>query len=295
MSIASAFNTLLARIEPTERDTQIYESHRQSVTRRLETVFNANKVELIGSYSRGSSIRHTSDIDLLLTLKRDEVKKGDGWKTSTTILGNVRDELLRRYAFTNVTRDVHAVVVRFADNQHPVDVVPGFYWQHGGAKNYPVFAIPDGRGGWMLTSPQTHNKYIKDADERSGGKLKRVAKLIKFWRRCRAPHVPLSSFHVELLLAHENICVGAKSYALCLNNALVGLANRECQPLEDPMGIAGSIPAAYTEDKRQKTQTAILASARRAYNALTAEGKGNVQEAARLWDLVFNGNFPKSL
>lgn len=169
MSIASAFNTLLARIEPTERDTQIYESHRQSVTRRLETVFNANKVELIGSYSRGSSIRHTSDIDLLLTLKRDEVKKGDAWKTSTTILGNVRDELLRRYAFTNVTRDVHAVVVRFADNQHPVDVVPGFYWQHGGAKNYPVFAIPDGKGGWMLTSPQTHNKYIKDADERSGG------------------------------------------------------------------------------------------------------------------------------
>lgn len=125
--------------------------------------------------------------------------------------------------------------------------------------------------------------------------MKQVAKLIKFWRRCRAPHVPLSSFHVELLLAHENICVGAKSYALCLNNALVGLANRECQPLEDPMGIAGSIPAAYTEDKRQKTQAAILASARRAYNALTAESKGNVQEAARLWDLVFNGNFPKSL
>ena len=293
MTITRAFNSLLANIEPTERDIEIYENHQSSVTRRLETAFAANRVELIGSYSRRSSIRHTSDIDLLLVMSRDEVRWGDGWKSSTTVLGHVRDELLRRYPSTNVVRDVHAVVVRFADNQHPVDVVPGFYWQHGGAKNYPVFAIPDGKGGWMLTSPQAPNKYIKEADERSGGKLKRVAKLIKFWRRCRQPHVLLSSFHVELLLAHEDICAGAKSYALCLNNAFASLANRNCKPLDDPMGIAGQIPAAYTEDKRRKAQEAAMSSAKRAFNALGADTKGNVREAARLWDLIFNGNFPE--
>jgi Second Messenger Oligonucleotide or Dinucleotide Synthetase domain len=295
MTIPSAFNSLLENIEPTGRDSEVYANHQHSVTRRLETAFAANRVELIGSYSRGSSIRHTSDIDLLLVMSRDEVRRGEGWKSSTTVLGHVRDELLSRYPNTDVVRDVHAVVVRFADNQHPVDVVPGFYWQHGGAKNYPVFAIPDGKGGWMLTSPQAHNKYIREADERSGGKLKRVAKLIKFWRRCRQPHIPLSSFHVELLLAHEDICAGAKSYALCLNNTFATLANRNCQPLTDPMGIAGEIPAAYTEDKRRRVQDAVMSSAKRAFNALEAEAKGNVREAARLWDLIFNGNFPNAL
>lgn len=294
MKVADGFNTLLLRIEPTERDIEVYESHRQSITRRLETVFSTNKVELIGSYSRGSSVRSSSDIDLLLTLKREEVRWGEGYKASSTILDHVRSELLNRYPATPVARDVHAVVVRFADNQHPVDVVPGFYLQHGGAMNYPVFAIPDGRGGWMPTSPQSHNKFINDADAQSGSKLKRVARLIKFWRRCRAPHIPLNSFHVELFLAQEGVCAGPKSYALCLNNAFAKLANRQCQPLADPVGVSGQLPAAYTEDKRRRAQEAVYASAKRAYNALQAEQNGDTREALRLWDLVFHGSFPKS-
>ena len=80
MTVVDGFKTLLLRIEPTERDLLVYESHRQSITRRLETVFAANKVELIGSYSRGSCIRSTSDIDLLLGLKREEVRRGEDTK-----------------------------------------------------------------------------------------------------------------------------------------------------------------------------------------------------------------------
>jgi hypothetical protein len=236
----------------------------------------------------------TSDIDLLLILKREEVRWGEGYKSSSTILDHVRNELLNRYPTTPVVRDVHAVVVRFADNQHPVDVVPGFYLQHGGAMNYPIFAMPDSRGGWMRTSPQSHNKFINDADLQSGGKLKRVAKLIKFWRGCRTPRIPLNSFHVELLLAQEKVCLGPMSYALCLNNAFAKLANRQCQPLEDPIGVSGQVPAAYTEDKRRRAQEAVYGSAKRAYNALQAERSGDMREALRLWDLVFHGSFPKS-
>jgi hypothetical protein len=293
MTVADGFKTLLSRIEPSDRDLAVYESHQHSITRRLETVFSTNKVELIGSYSRGSGIRSTSDIDLLLKLKREEVKWGDGYKSSSTILDHVRNELLNRYATTPVVRDVHAIVVRFADNQHPVDVVPGFYLQQGGAMNYPVFAIPNGQGGWMAASPQSHNKFINDADVQSGGKLKRVAKLIKFWRHCRTPSIPLSSFHVELFLAQERVCVGSMSYALCLNNAFAKLANRHCQPLQDPVGISGLIPAAYTDDKRRRVEEAVTASAKRAYNALQAERSENLAEAMRLWDLTFNSCFPK--
>src|SRR5215218_1928777 len=76
MAIANCFSSLLTKIEPRDKDIQLYERHKGSVTRRLETVFNTNRVEQIGSYSRGSAIRDTSDIDLMLILSVREVRWG---------------------------------------------------------------------------------------------------------------------------------------------------------------------------------------------------------------------------
>jgi hypothetical protein len=293
MTVTAHFGELLKRIEPTPRDKLIYQTHEKTVRQRLETVFRANRIIRVGSYSRGTSIRHTSDVDLMLVLKREEVRWGSQFKSSTTVLNSVRAQLSDRYFQTDVRRDRQAVVVRFRNNQYPVDIVPAAYHRHGGNTSYPIFIIPDGNGGWLETSPLAHNKFIKDADETSSKKLKRTAKLIKYWRYCREPHIPLNSFHVELLLANENICAGAKSYALCFNNALAELAGRECQPLEDPVGISGLIEAANTESMRGKVQTAVLSSAQRSYNAVMAEQVGDVAEALRLWEIVFNHRFTK--
>lgn len=293
MTVAAHFGELLKRIEPTQRDRIIYGTHEKTVRQRLETVFSTNRVIRVGSYSRGTSIRHTSDVDLMLVLRREEVRWGGQLKSSTTVLNNLRAQLSDRYFQTDVRRDRQAVVVQFRNNQYPVDVVPAAYHRHGGSTTYPIFIIPDGEGGWLETSPLAHNKFIKDADEASSRKLKRTAKLIKYWRYCREPHIPLNSFHVELLLASENICAGAKSYAQCFNHALEALAIRECLPLEDPVGISGLIEAANTESMRGKVQTAVLSSAQRSYNAVQAERDGNVREALRLWEIVFNYRFAK--
>lgn len=296
--IALTFGRLLGRIEPTSRDREIYLSHEKTVRRRLETVFKANRVDRIGSYSRSSSIRYTSDVDLMLILARDQVRWGGNLMSSTTVLGHVRDQLSQRYWQTDVGRDGQAVVVRFRGNQYPVDVVPAVYSHHetindfdGTGKKYPIFLIPDGAGWWIETSPMAHNKYIRDADGVSRGKLKQTAKLIKYWRRCRQPHIPLNSFHLELLLAKEGICAGPKSYAVCLNNALVELANRKCRQLQDPLGLSGLIKAAYTEHMREQATAAAIYSAERSYNAVIAEQNGNVKEALRLWEIVFHHKF----
>lgn len=294
MTIPARFRKLLVSITPTLSDSRIYNLHEQTIRRRLETVFKANRVVRIGSYARGSSIRGASDVDLMLILSRDEVRWGENWKSSTTVLNSIRQQLFLRYPNTEVGRDVQAVVARFRDNQYPIDVVPSFYWQHGGLSNYPIFAIPNGNGGWMLTSAGAHNQFIKKADERSQGKLKQVARLIKFWRHCREPHIPLNSFYLELFLAVEDICVGPQSHAISFNNALAKIANRNCEAIKDPLGISDLIPAANSEDKRRRVQEAVTASAKRAYNAIAAEKSDDPTEAIRLWDLVFNGCFPKS-
>src|SRR5205085_9031744 len=105
------------------------------------------------------------------------------------------------------------------------------------------------------------------------------------------PHIPLNSFHAELLLAREGISVGAKSYAVCLNDALATLANRACRQFQDPLGISGLIKAAYTEPMQKHAADAALYSAQRSYNAIMAEQEGYLREAVRLWEIVFNDKF----
>lgn len=293
LTTAGQFNKLLARITPNLRDLQMYARHELTVKKRLKTVFEANKIIRIGSYCRGSSIGSYSDIDLMLILERDEVRRGKEWNTSTSILNRVRNELLLRYPYTQVVRDGEAVVARFGANQRPIEVVPAFYWEHGGAMNYPIFGIPDGSGWWMRTSPQTHNKFIDDANRESGGKLKRVAQLFRFWRQCWQMPIPLSGFYAEVLLAQEGICNGGKSYAHCFNNLLAVLANRQCADIQDPMEVAEVIQAASTEEKRRRAQVAVLSSAKRAYRALLAEMNNDIGESLRLWSLVFKGGFPR--
>jgi hypothetical protein len=248
-------------------------------------VFPAYQVETIGSYSRGSSVRVGSDIDLMLKLRAGERRWGDYRKSSVTVLNKVRLQLQGRFTATPVVRDKQAVVIRFSGG-HRVDVVPAFYVGIGEHKN-PLYAIPDGSGEWMNTSPQAHNKFIKGEDVRSGGKLLRVAKLIKYWRTRRTPHLALSSFHIELLLAESGVCVGVKRYEECLYEAFALLARRGCRAVRDPLGISGLVGAVKTEPQRVRAQRAASLASDQIRRALLAESKGKVQEADRLWHLVF--------
>lgn len=300
IAVASRFRVLLERTALRTTDTTTYEGHRISVTKRLQKSFAVNRVEAIGSHARKTSVRDVSDIDLMLILSVNEVKWGNYWKSSDTVLKNVRNQLQDRYTATEVGRDGQAVVVQFADGKYPVDIVPAVYvgsspirFIGNEIKNYPVFEIPDGEGDWMPTSPQAHTKYLNAQNLRTQGKLYNTTKLIKYWRSCRLPNIPLNSFHLELLLAQEEICVGAKTYAMCLYKALALLNRRECRALQDPLGVSRLVKASNTEAKREKTQAAIAYSADHARRALVATGEGKTVEAVRQWDVVFNGHFPK--
>jgi len=148
------------------------------------------------------------------------------------MLEKFRLELEDRYPACTVYKDVHAIVVAYSDGCR-VDVSTCVFW--GWSKqNTPVYLMPDGNDWWMQTSPPAHNAYIKRADERSGGKLKRTAKLLKYWRECRDPTVPISSFHIEMLLAAHRTCDGIKGYAQCVTEALQLLAERQCPRFSRP-------------------------------------------------------------
>jgi hypothetical protein len=229
-------------------------------------------------------------VDLFAVIAHTDVRWGRQWKSSETVLNRFRDELAARYRMTSVRRDLQAVVVAFSRGPC-VDVVPAVFDQMAG--NRPRYFIPDGEGGWMPTSPETHNVYIRGADARSKGKLKRVAQLVKFWRECCSTRFALSSFHIEMLLASTEICSGIKTYAACVTEVLRNLADRECRALQDPLGISGLIPAVKTDSQQGDALASVKYAKQHATDACVADYSGDSQEAWRQWNIVFKGNFPR--
>lgn len=288
MSVSGSFQTLLSRIQPLASEIQAANNHIATIKNRLETVFNVKKAIVTGSAARGSFIRGKSDVDLFIVVARDDLRWGDRYIASTTALDNFRKELEGRFWNSSVYKDVNAVVVDFSDCR--VDVVPAFF-AGTTSNNWPLYSMPDGQGGWMQTCPDLHNAYIAQADKDSGGKLKYTAQLMKFWRECRNPRIPLSSFHIEMVLASDGICKGPKSYALCVRDLLQSIASRDCRAIRDPYGITGNIPCVRTEAQRNSALASVKHSREHAKSACLAEGT-NVSEAKRQWDIVFNQKFP---
>jgi hypothetical protein len=293
--VAAAFHDLLTRIQLTPSAIDLYESHRASVRAALKSAedFELNRLEPIGSYARQTAICDVSDMDLLAPMRAASISAGGYLYSSTTVLSKVRGVLAARFPRTEVVRDGQAVVVDFGDGLRPMDVVPAVWNSAKGLHNYPVFDIPDGRGGWMQTSPGSHNRYLRDADIRARGKLTYASQLMKFWCATRATPIPLNGFHIEMVLAASAICEGARSYAWIIREALALLASRACADLNDPVGISGRIPAVDTQMQRLNAYASVRAALSHADSALFAERLGRGTAALQQWDFVFNGMFAR--
>jgi hypothetical protein len=290
-SVSDSFQTLLKRVQPPPGEIAAANGHLAAIKTRIETCYTSKKFFTAGSFNRGTFIRGKSDVDAYAVLSLDEIRWGTGWKTSLTVLNDLRRELEGRFRYTAIRRDIHAIVLEFSDGK--IDVVPAAWGEFSKEYKRPIYFIPDGTGKWMKTSPELHNDYLIGRNDECGGKQRATAQLIKFWRECRSPRISLSSFHIEMLLACENICSGVKGYADWITDIFQILAERECVGMRDPFGICGNIPALKTEAQRSTALATIKHSRNHAKEAVAANARGNTAEALRQWDIVFHGKFPK--
>lgn len=288
MSIAQSFGTLIQRIQPRQTEIDSAKQHLATIRIRLETVFALSSCKITGSFARDTLVRGFSDTDLFAVFRKSNFTWGGSLISSTRALENVRKELLARYPTTPLGRDVMAITIPFSDGH--VDVVPALF-DHMHQDKWPIYLIPDGADGWMATCPSLYDAYIEQANVQSGGKLKYVAQMMKFWRVCRIQPIPLSSFHIEMVLASEEVCKGVKPYSECLRDLLRSLTNRECRAMQDPFGIGGYIPAVKTASQRETALASVRNSRDHANSAIPAE-LWSITEARRQWNIVFNGQFP---
>ncbi len=287
MTVADRFQKLLRRIQPSQAELDKYSRHADGIAQCLKSHGATTEHRFIGSHARGTAIHMASDIDMLVKVPRAFL----GRANSRTLLKKLRDALATKYPLTSIRTDQQALVVGFGAKSYSVDVVPALFHSFSSQRR-PIYDIPDGSGGWLRSSPASHAVYIRAASVRSGYQLTRVAQLIKFWKASRT-QIHLSGFHVELVLAGNDVCAGVQSHAESVARALEELARRAGAGYQDPCGISGLVHATNTTTQRGTVARALAASAHQARAAVNAEQGRNLSGAYARWTTVFNGNFPQ--
>lgn len=288
--IAELFTRLHGRLDLTTSDHQAFDSHVAGLKRPLEATFGVSKIVRVGSHARDSAIRASSDVDLLVVVRREDIMWGGRPKTSDTILDKARKALRETYPQTDLRKDSQAITVKFSDGR-AVDVVPA-YWLEAQQTGWPTYGIPDGSGGWMRAAPDTHNDYIRRADARAPGRIARVGQLFRHWRDAREARIPISGFYVEMLMATRNLAEVRNTIRTTFAVALREIGNRGAPAIADPCKVCADIAACGTAPKLRTLLDSAAASLTHAERALALESVGRESEARRQWEIVFNGQFP---
>ncbi|MEG3863940.1 hypothetical protein [Microcoleus sp. herbarium12] len=142
----------------------------------------------------------------------------------------------------------------------------------------------------MRSSPETHNAYVRDIDQKLNGRVKPLIRFIKAWK-CYL-NVPISSFYLELRIAKYAEGEQAIVYDIDVKNIFSHLYKIELAQIQDPKGISGYISPCSTQAKLNDAWSKLSTALSRAEKALEAKSRGNIKEAFNWWNLVYDGNFP---
>jgi hypothetical protein len=285
-TVAEAFADLLSSLTPSSAESAASASHRASIEACLKNNFVVNRLFRTGSFGNGTSISGYSDVDYFVSLGADYLSD-----TSTYTLINVRDALDTRFPNTGVRVNCPAVKVPFGTRpSETTEIVPADFMEKVTTKKYRVYDIPDCDGGWMRSSPDAHNDYVRYINDNLSGRVKPLVRFIKAWKYfCQ---VPISSFYLELRVAKYAADETTISYPEDIQRVLDMLYNNDLANMQDPMGISGYIKPCKTETMFDEAQSKLLTASSRADKALAAYKKGVFKEAFQWWNLLYDGNFP---
>ncbi len=280
-TIEEGFNDFLAKLKPQRAESDAAKSHRASIETRLRTDFGLKRFVRIGSFGNGTSISRHSDVDYLACLPTNQLTA-----VSTSSLVKVKDSLAARFPNTGVAVNCPAVVIPFGTRRSEVtEVVPADYICDSGG--YKVYDIADCAGGWMKASPDAHNAYVRDVDDKLWGKVKPLIRFVKAWKFFRT--VPISSFYLELRVAKYAYDEKAIVYDIDVRNVLW-----ECQlaSMQDPMGVSGYIKACKSDAALTDALSKLGTAYARAEKARAAALNYKISEAFDWWRLLYNNEFP---
>jgi len=168
------------------------------------------------------------------------------------------------------------------------EIVPARY-EYTNTRGYRVFGIAAGNGNWMKTSPDAHNAYVRQQDQRLDNRVKPLVRFLKAWKYYK--NAEIASFYLEMRAARFCEAERVIEYPIDLTSMFRLLLDCGLAQLQDPMGVSGYIPPCTpgrVDDALSKVRTALT----HATNAVSAANRGAVAEAYRQWNIVFGHRFP---
>lgn len=284
-TIDEGFRDLLSKLTPSGTESDAAKRHRASIEACLRNNYSLYRFVRIGSFGNGTSISGHSDVDFLA-----EVSSNDLSQDSNYCLTKLRNTLDARFSNTGVGVRCPAVLVPFGrDARDATEIVLAF---DTGEKNrgHVVYGIADCSGGWMKTAPDVHKAYVFTQDERLGGKVRPLVRLIKAWKFSR--NVPVSSFYLEMRVAEYSTREPSIVYSHDVKRVLCWLRDIGLASLQDPCGVSGYISACKTQAQKVDALSKLDTAATRATNALDCESAGKMSDAVDWWRLLYNDWFP---
>ena len=283
-TVDEGFRDFLARLTPSGGETAAAKKHRESIKQCIRANFGLNRYWRTGSFGNGTSISGYSDVDYMAGIPRGKLKQN-----STTSLTELRNALAARFPNTGVRSACPAVVVPFGtDRKETTEVTLADYMATRG--DHPVYDIPNCDDGWMKSSPDAHNSYVREIDQSLSNKVKPLVRFIKAWKYYR--DVPISSFYLELRVAKYASGESSIVYSTDVERVFrelhrIGLAN-----IRDPKGVSGYVLPARTDIQLKHAKSKLATAVSRAAKARAAEKSGKVKDGFYWWNLLFDGKFP---
>src|SRR5882672_457018 len=111
MPICDSFQRQLESLEPTPGFESAAERHIAAVRNTLAGAIALNRLDVVGSYKRGTFIRGRSDVDMFARLNRKATRWGENDKLSRTVLLRLKKFLRDRFPTSSLVIDGHAVVL----------------------------------------------------------------------------------------------------------------------------------------------------------------------------------------
>lgn len=294
MSVENFFEDLLDSV-----DLKIDDDERKLIEEKHNALREALRVklDLVDDFLTGSYRRHTMiqpkdkdekfDVDFFIAFSKEEYDEKDLAELRgliVTALNEIKDES-SKIGITGVNdTQRRSVCVEFGTNFR-IDVVPSIE-----IVKDELYKIYDRRTLKSVRSnPKLHGKLLTEANERTGGKLVPIIKILKSWRREKCDYV--KSFHLELLSV-EVLGVGAiSSFAEGIAKFFSEAGSRLQQPcLTDPANSENYIDA-YLDDDETRDDILSLISTENdiAEKAIESEQEGKNEDAVRVWKKIFGG------
>lgn len=284
-AVSKSFAAFLERLVPDTEASKRSAAHRLVIEEALREHAGAARWVTAGSARTGTGIKDHSVNDVLVVLPADRIQPGSA-AVLRWFVGVVAAALPR----IEIVPEGSAVVVPFgpgkADRHR---LIPARSLEFGQDSD-EIFAIPDGSGGWIRTSPGLQGRYLDSQDRRAEAAARPLIRFVKAWKHFN--EVPISSFYLELAATAYVTRQPNVLYTQALSEILHGLWEQQLAPLSDPARVSGSVQPFRHVFHRVAALGALERAVVQIEKARNAAKANRITHAIAAWNRLYNGGFP---